>query len=299
MFWLITSLFFCNFSVIRPLCNTCYKEFCCVLLILTVVLTTRWFSIPKLFSHNRLLEFWLLSIGLLLMAASLEVLLVKPDIEHKVLFTQTTQIYLLYILGLVFIRDSCFFAWFLVFRLYILQKESFKAKRRASVLEHQSIQFSLPNHTEASIPLNIILYIQESNHTTQVHCTDGGTITVTDTLSDCIEMIPATLWTYDGSDKIVFHQHLSCSFQTQPKPEIQEIKTITLLNKRQFQIFDIIRQNPGCNTTFIAEKVSKKITIRTIERNIAELRNKKVINHEGSKKGGGYHVCQNNVVQSD
>ena len=300
LFWLVTCFFFLRFSVLRPMCNThIYKEFVCCLFIMTVVLVTRCLTIPKLFSCGRYGLFWLVSICLLFAATTIEVVLIKPEIQDKFFFTQGQYTYLLYLLVIVFLRDSFFFAWFLVFRLYILQKDVFRSKQRASVIEHLSVQFSLPNHTVVSVPLDIIFYIQESDHTTQVHCTDGEILTIADTLSYCKEMIPNVFWTSEGSDKMLFHQHFPKYFQTQQKPEVREIKTVILLNKRQFQIFDIISHNPGCNATFIAENLHGKITSRTIERDIAVLRNKGVVNHTGSQKGGGYEVCRPNVVQAD
>ena len=144
-----------------------------------------------------------------------------------------------------------------------------------------------------------MIYIQEIDHTTRVHCTRDEIITVTEPLSYCKEMIPSTLWTPDGSDKMVFHQHLSEFFQTRNEPEIREIKTITLLNNRQFRIFETIRQNPGCNAASIYSNFRGKVTMRTIERDLATLRSKEIIAHTGSNKDGGYDVCNLNVVSAD
>lgn len=300
LFWVVTCFFFMRYSVLRPMCTAhIYKEFFCFFSIIIVVLVTRWLTIPKLFSCGRYGAFWLVSVCLLLVATFVEVLLVKSDIQDKFFFTQGQNTYLLYLFGMVFIRDSYFFACFLVFRLYVLQKDVFRSKQRASVVEHLSVQFSQPDHTVISIPLDIIFCIQESNHVTQVLCTSGETITVIDTLSYCKEMIPDTFWISEGSDKMLFHRHFSKFVQAQPKPEVREIKTVTLLNKRQFQIFDIIRQNPGCNVAFITDNLHGKITSRTIERDIAVLRNKGIVNHMGSPKVGGYEVCRSSVVQAD
>lgn len=83
------------------------------------------------------------------------------------------------------------------------------------------------------------------------------------------------------------------------KPEVREIKYITLLSDRQFRIFEIIRQNPGCNATFLYESFRKKVTLRTIERDLASLRDKGVVVHTGSNKEGGYEVCTLNVVSME
>ena len=300
LFWLFICLLFVRFSFLRPMCNThIYKELLCVLLILAVVLITRYITIPKLFMCGRYGVFWAISVCMLVFASLLEMLLVKPDIECKIYTSLKMDIYLFYIYVIVCLRDSLFFAWFLLLRLYILQKDTFRAKQRASVMEHQSVQFSLPDHVEASIPIDLILYIQETNHETRVHCTNGETFAISNPLSYCKEMIPAPLWTFDGKDKMVFHRHLSEYFTIQPNQEVREIKTVVLLSQRQFQIFDIIRQHPNCTAPFIRENMSGKDSLRTIEREIALLREKALVTHTGSNKGGGYEVCTHDVVSID
>lgn len=300
IFWIVTCFFFVRFSTLRPACDShIYKEFVCLGLIIAVVIVTRRITIPKLFSNGRYGLFWIVSVCLLFAATLTEVLLVLPDIQGKVYFTRGHNYYLLYLFMVVLFRDSCFFAWFLVFRLYTLQKDTFRAKQRASVMEHQTVQFSTPDKKEISIPIDIMVYIQEVDHTTQVHCTQDKIVTVTEPLSRCKELIPATLWTSDGSHKMFFHQHLSEFFQAYNKSEPQMIKTVTLLKNRQLQIFEIIRKHPGCNATFIQDNLNEKITLRTIERDLASLRDKGVIMHTGSNKGARYEVCTLNVVSAD
>ena len=299
IFWIVTGIFFIRLSVLRPLCSThIYKELVCVGLIAAVVLITRWVTIPKLFLKGKYGLFWLISICILFAATLIEIFLVMPDIQDKMFITQIQGVYLPFSYGMIFLRDSCFFAWFLVFRLYTLQKDSFRAKQRASVMEHRTVQFSKPDQKEISVPLDVIVYIQEINHSTQVHCTTDEVITVTEPFSRCKEIIPNTLWTLEGPDKMVFHRHLSEYIQTQNKPDIREIKIITLLSDRQYRIFEIIRQNPGCNATFLYESFRGKVTLRTIERDLAALRSKEVIAHVGNNREGGYEVCNLNVVSA-
>ena len=300
VFWFVTCYCFVRFSVLRPVCNThIYKEFICVGLIATVVFVTQRLTIPNLFLRGRYIVFWIVSACVLLLATFIEIRLVKSDLLAKVHIQQNITSYMLMISVSVLFRDSCFFAWFLVFRLYTLQKDTFRAKQRASVMEHQSVQFSTPDQKEISIPIDIMVFIQEVDHTTQVHCTQNNIVTVLEPLSHCKKMIPTTLWTSEGSDKMVFHKHLSEFLQTQNKPEVREIKYITLLSERQFRIFEIIHQNPGCNTTFLYESFRRKVTQRTIERDLEDMREKNVISHVGDKKTGGYEICTLNVISKE
>ena len=297
LFWLVTCFFFVRYSVLRPICKThIYKEFVCVGLIAAVMLVTRWVTIPKLFLIGRYGFFWIVSTCMLLAATGAEILLVNPDVQNMIFYSHVTSCYLPYYYGMIFFRDSCFFAWFLVLRLYTLQKETFKAKQRASVLEHQAVQFSTPDQKEISIPVDIIVYIQEIEHTTRVHCITDEVVTVTEPLFRCKEIIPDTLWTVEGSDKMVFHHHLSEYVQTQSRLEIREIKTVIMLNERQYRLFKAIRENPGCNATFLHESFHGKVSHRTIERDLSILRSRGVVAHTGSNKGGGYEVVNHNVV---
>ena len=298
LFWVGTAYLFLNFSAIRPFCfHHAYKEIVCVTLIMAVVLITQRLSVPKLYLKGKYTLFWLLSLVALLVASAIEITLVLPDIEGKIVMPNSKITYLLYFFALIFLRDSCFFAWFFLIQLYTQQRDAFQAKQRASVMEHRAVQFSLLDHTEASIPIDLILYIQETDHETRVHCTNGDTVTISNPLSYCKKMIPATLWTFDGENKMVFHQHLAEYFTLQPNQEVREIKTIVLLNQRQFQIFEFIRQHPNCTAPYIKENMLGKHSLRTIEREIALLRERELVAHTGSSKGGGYEVCNYNVVE--
>ena len=127
-----------------------------------------------------------MSLYMWLLATFIETRLVRSDLLAKVHIQQSITSYMQMISVSVFFRDSCFFAWFLVFRLYTLQKDAFRAKQRASVLEHQSVQFSTPDQKEISIPIDLIIYIQEVDHTTQIYCTENRTVTVSEPLSNLI-----------------------------------------------------------------------------------------------------------------
>ena len=298
LFWLATCFFFARFSLLRPLFhNHIYEEFVCVALIALIVYSTRWLTIPYLFNRGRYRDFWLTSLFLLLFSTTVEILLMKSNMQYSLTFNSSP--YLLITYTLIFLRNSCFFAWFLVLDLYSSLKATYKKKQQVSVLEHQTVQFSLPDNIEASFPLNKILYIQKNGHTTQLHCVDNEVFTISDPFSYCKETIPSSLWTLENGDKMVFHQHLTEYIQSKQKPEIQKIKTVVMLTKRQFQIYKIIQQNPGCRSAFIKESLSDKCGLRTIERDISSLQEKQLIIHDGSKKDGGYKTCPDCTVMQD
>ena len=47
---------------------------------------------------------------------------------------------------------------------------------------------------------------------------------------------------------------------------------------------------------FLYDRFRGKVTMRTIERDLATLRSKEVIVHTGSNREGGYEVCTQDVV---
>ena len=162
LFWLATCFFFARFSLLRPLFhNHIYEEFFCVALIALIVYSTRWLTIPYLFNRGRYGDFWMASAFLLLFSTTVEILLMKSNMQNSLSFNSSP--YLLITYTLIFLRNSCFFAWFLVLDLYSSLKATFKKKQQVSVLEHQTVQFSLPDNIEASFPLNKILYIKRTD----------------------------------------------------------------------------------------------------------------------------------------
>lgn len=297
LFWMTTCLFFARFSVLRPICSHhLYKEYCCVAIIASVVLFTKKVTIPKLFNKDKHGLFWLCSLCTLLLAAMLEVLLVRDDIMTVYKSAHPLTAYLSTIYILVFLRDFCFFLWFLIVELYVTLKKTFKKKQRASVMEHQTVQFTLSDSREVAVPLDQILYIQETEHNTQVCCTADNTLTISESFSYCKEMIPSSLWALDGPKKMVFHSHLAEYVQSQQPNTIRGIKTVFVLSGRKYQIFEIIQQNPDCQIAFIKENLPVKTSQRTMEREISDLQNKQLIEHVGSKKDGGFRVCSDCIV---
>lgn len=300
LFWVATCLFFARFSVLRPICcHHLYKEYCCVAIIASVVFFTRRYTIPKWFNNGKYGLFWLISLITLFLAALFEILLVNEDIMAVYRSTYSSTIYLSTTYLLVFLRDFCFFLWFLIVELYVSLKKKFKKKQRASVMEHQTVQFTLSDNTEIAVPLDQILFIQEEEKGTKVCCTDDRVFIVADPISFCKEMIPLTLWSFDGCERMVFHKHLAEYVQSQQPSSTRDIKTVFILSGRKYQIFEIVRQNPGCQIAFILENLSLKISQRTLERVVSDLQNQKLIEHVGSKKDGGYRVCPDCTVLQD
>lgn len=166
-------------------------------------------------------------------------------------------------------------------------------------MEHQTVQFSLSDSREVAVPLDQILYIQESEDNTQVCCGPDNVLIVADSFSYCKEMIPSTLWALDGNKKMVFHRHLAEYVQLQQPHTNRDIKTVFVLSGRRYQIFEFIRQNPDCQIAFIIKNVSCQISQRTAERVISDLQSKKLIEHVGSKRDGGFRVCPDCIVLQD
>ena len=93
------------------------------------------------------------------------------------------------------------------------------------------------------------------------------------------------------SDKNCLIERFFVGRKSRFAPELRE--DFATIQKKKL----LFRQNPNCNTTFIAENLGEKISNRTIERDVSSLRSKGVIDYQGQKKGGGYTVCHISVVE--
>ena len=63
------------------------------------------------------------------------------------------------------------------------------------------------------------------------------------------------------------------------------------INKAVIETYTLIKNNPGINTPQIVSLTGKGDA--TIERHIAVLKKKQMIEHRGSAKTGGYYVIEN------
>ena len=63
-----------------------------------------------------------------------------------------------------------------------------------------------------------------------------------------------------------------------------DVKALTLSQKR---VYDVVHENPGMNTKQIADMLKK--SPRTVEKHLAFLKKKGLIEYRGSDKTGGYY----------
>ena len=63
-----------------------------------------------------------------------------------------------------------------------------------------------------------------------------------------------------------------------------DVKALTLSQKR---VYDVVHENPGMNTKQIADMLKK--SPRTVEKHLAFLKKKGLIEYHGSDKTGGYY----------
>jgi Transcriptional regulator. len=61
--------------------------------------------------------------------------------------------------------------------------------------------------------------------------------------------------------------------------------------EKQYAVLQYICKHPGCKSAEISAKT--KLSSRTVERSISELKKQGLIEHTGSKKTGGYKAVNN------
>lgn len=87
-------------------------------------------------------------------------------------------------------------------------------------------------------------------------------------------------------------------------PVLQSAMSVQDLDLNQKSVLDIIMNHPGCNTQYIVSHSPYEISQRSIERCVNILKKKRLIEHIGSLKTGGYWVIdtadsQDNEVRKD
>lgn len=128
VFWIVTFYFFTSNSYLRYQSLNRVEEYCSVLLIAAVIYINYFFFIPKFFTKQKLIKYFSFMFMLILGISILEFLLVRDDI---LLFTSNVEKPIQKVMlrwnffGILF-RDSLFYAFFTMFKIYRDAIQSYK-----------------------------------------------------------------------------------------------------------------------------------------------------------------------------
>jgi hypothetical protein len=177
LFWVITSYFFINYSLLRPSSPTAvYREYFCLGAIISMVYLNYFVLIPRFFCKGRFVIYWILTALSILMVAVTEYLLFKPVIMHlhqahiseEVLNKYLNVQFLLY-----FVRAVCFFMLFFTVKLYQDISSRYIAETQVIANDTQVVAVIKSDDDIKTIKISAIAYLSHHNRNTYFHLTTG------------------------------------------------------------------------------------------------------------------------------
>jgi hypothetical protein len=161
LFWAFVLYEFLYHSVLRPFCIAHpYKEFLSVLCIAAMVYLNYFILLPLLFRKNKQLLFWCLALLSVLGSAFGEGLLVYPDIESLMLpafsSVEGFREYIQCIFFSIISRNSCFFLFALVLKLYKIKDHAYQLEKEKASIEGKRHQMEIRYHMSKIAPTYLL-----------------------------------------------------------------------------------------------------------------------------------------------
>lgn len=162
LFWLITAYAFTHYSYLRPMLSPIYQELFHVFFLVIMVYLHYFLFIPYLFQRKNYTVYWSVTLIIILLLCSFELLLSYAQMEniYGKLGDDLFHHYIFSVFFLISLRDASFWMFFFILCLYQgLEKSS--ANKEVAILEKNKVIAVLVNDSKAiSIDINELSYIQ-------------------------------------------------------------------------------------------------------------------------------------------
>ena len=178
-FCIIIIVLFGRNTIIRmPVCSEMYKEYLTGFLVLALYYSNTYVLFPRLFLKGRLLIYLGTTIIALVIATSVELIMVYPQIKPAltIVFGSTDINRVLFSYwAMIFLRNSGFLLFSFALcniRYQTLMKEKYETYIRK---KNQEVDTHIIDNTEGFINVRDILYCQQAKNVTWI-CLEGGVI---------------------------------------------------------------------------------------------------------------------------
>ena len=199
VFFIIGLLyFFRNNSILRPIAKGAYyKEYLSALFLLSMIYFNYLILTPKFFQKRRYFLFFILALAGVLISSGAEMRLVFPNIKNcfpNSLDDPQTKLYFLDVFQLIGLRNTGFFLFFFVLRIFEHERETLE-KERIALAKNKGF-ICVPNGKDnmKTISISNISYILHERNYTYIHTIDGSRYCKYCSLSSMEELLPENLF---------------------------------------------------------------------------------------------------------
>ena len=329
LFWVFVCGVFCKFSFLRPMALHYYKEVLSALLVAGMVYTDYIILIPKLLLKRKYVQFWLLSILLLIVAVAGEMMLVDYDMHIRAVWIKNLTLYYITVFISLLLRNASFFLFFLVLRLYLANVFVLETVERTYTQGLNKLIVLSPEEKHQLVDFNDIAYFSSDDGRILVTLRNGTHRHRDGSLSELENIIPSDLWFRANRQTLVLrdsivgytptalcvsvngHNVLIPYYSTKQDKLLEALRTWNpdlfspkesmedatldddpLITDDCKRILDYLAAHPGASVPQVAKALY--FSLRTAHRRMAELRQRgKVDYQEEGNPNSGYIVLPN------
>ena len=180
LFWFYKNSFIRPYAIFHP-----YKEIVCAFLILLLIYFTYLFLTPYFIRSSNYKNYILLSLIALGVISMTELFLLKTDIIRCVAHDDTINInrYLSKVLFLIFLRNSSFYLFFTVLKLFLQSKRDVLSEKKEALKKVGLILLLPLRGKPLSINIDYVSYFSQNKNHTYIHSITGEPVSIYSTLS--------------------------------------------------------------------------------------------------------------------
>ena len=212
-FSIVVLFFFRFYSMLRPAtCGAFYKEWLSGGIVLSLCYLNYFVLYPRLYAHRRFLAYILATIMSVIMATSIEVMLVYPQICDFVnrVNDLSLQEYFTIMTVLIFLRDACFVVFFFLFNLL---ETAYKENKDVIVLlqntnELMVVRTEDKENALVTVRLADIAYCQQNENYAYLYLADGTKVYRNCSLKSLYEQLTPSRVVRISRKVIVFYRHI-------------------------------------------------------------------------------------------
>jgi hypothetical protein len=204
--WFHGNSYIRPYTVFHP-----YKEIIVALLLLFVIYVNFFVLIPHFFNKIKLLNYFLVSLLVLLGVSIIEFFLVKSDVLRCLggIEDAIKTIYFRNMLLMIFLRYSGFYLFFTVLKFYLLTQSNAFIEKKTVLRNTGFIVLNPIQGKPITLNINFISYFSQDKNNTFIHYTRGATIPVYSSLNHIQEYLGSMCLRVNKENIITFTNIIS------------------------------------------------------------------------------------------
>ncbi len=196
IFWMTTTYWFTENSIIRPFTSPIREMFCAFLIAITIYLNYL-VLIPQFYLKRKNILYFSLSLLSVMLCTMIEFLVVKECIKtcySKVFDAEELRYYLMTSIHKIFLRDVGFFCFFILLKFYQLSLVRTELQNRALAEDRHILSVLSGENKITNLNINKIYYFKARKNILNIVMSDKRQHQLYMSLADIEDILPKSLY---------------------------------------------------------------------------------------------------------